>query len=104
VEELPAPAAGEPPPPTPEPKPTPLPPTATPPALPNGPGTIEFRRGGMRPPPIQGAWIVRPGDTLISIQRQTGIPVATLLRLNGLTENSTLRAGQTLITEARIEG
>lgn len=54
------------------------------------------------PPAQQGTWTVRSGDTLSRIQRKTGTPVATLLRLNGLTETSTLRPGQTLRTSGAL--
>ena len=48
------------------------------------------------PPAPRGAYIVKSGDTLSRINRNTGVPVSQLARLNGLTETSTLRAGQTL--------
>lgn len=48
------------------------------------------------PPAVQGAYIVKTGDTLSKIHRQTGVPVTQLLKLNGLAESSTIRPGQTL--------
>ncbi len=68
------------------------------------PAPASGRRGlatttvNLTPPATRGTWTVRTGDTLSRIQRQTGTPVATLLRLNGLTETSSLRIGQTLRT------
>ncbi len=50
------------------------------------------------PAPARGAWTVRTGDTLSRIQRETGTPISTLMRLNGLTDTSTLRVGQSLRT------
>jgi LysM repeat protein len=52
------------------------------------------------PPPAAGTYVVQSGDTLSRIQRRTGTPVASLLKLNKLTESSVIRPGQTL----RING
>ena len=54
----------------------------------------------LAPPAPRGAWTVRTGDTLSRIQRETGTPISTLMRLNGLTDTSTLRVGQTLRTSS----
>ena len=50
------------------------------------------------PPARRGSWTVRSGDTLSRIQRETGTPVSSLMRLNGLAETSILHPGQTLRT------
>lgn len=50
----------------------------------------------LAPPAPAGSYLVQSGDTLSRIHRQTGIPVATLCRTNGLTETSVLRPGQKL--------
>lgn len=50
----------------------------------------------LTPPAPQGMYIVASGDTLTRIQRRTGVSLASLLKLNGLTETSTIRPGQSL--------
>jgi LysM repeat protein len=50
------------------------------------------------PPPTPGSYTVQTGDTLSRISRQTGVSASRLMTLNGLTEDSTLRIGQTLRT------
>lgn len=50
----------------------------------------------LTPPAMEGTYIVGSGDTLSRIQRTTKVPVTTLMKLNGLTETSTIRPGQTL--------
>jgi len=52
------------------------------------------------PPPQAGTYLVQSGDTLNRIQRRTGTPVASLMKLNNLSESSILRPGQKL----RIKG
>ncbi len=53
-------------------------------------------------------YVVRKGETLASIARRTGVPVAELARLNGLAAKARLRPGTHLITEvqerARADG
>ena len=53
------------------------------------------------PPPIPGSYTVQSGDTLGRIQHRTGTSVASLMKLNGLKENSILRPGQKLATNSR---
>ncbi len=48
---------------------------------------------------LAGGYVVQPGDTLWSISRRTGVPVAVLQRLNGLAEGS-IRVGQRLALDA----
>ncbi|MGD8253905.1 MAG: LysM peptidoglycan-binding domain-containing protein, partial [Syntrophobacterales bacterium] len=43
-----------------------------------------------------GHYIVRPGETLSHIARKTGVPIATLKKLNRI-EGSFLRAGARLL-------
>ncbi len=49
-----------------------------------------------QPAPSGIAHIVRPGQTLWSIAREHGVPIEALIRANGLTPTSKLRAGQRL--------
>lgn len=46
--------------------------------------------------PIDGAHVVRPGDTLFAISRSTGVGVAELARANNLRAPYALNVGQTL--------
>lgn len=46
--------------------------------------------------PASGTYVVRPGDTLYQIAQRHGIDVATLVRLNNISDPSQLRVGQTL--------
>jgi len=46
--------------------------------------------------PATGTYVVRPGDTLYQIAQRHGIDVATLVRLNNISDPSQLRVGQTL--------
>jgi peptidoglycan endopeptidase LytF len=48
------------------------------------------------PTPRNAPYVVQSGDTLSRIQRRTGVPVSSLLRLNGLTEASVIYPGQKL--------
>jgi LysM repeat protein len=50
------------------------------------------------PPATAGTYIIQSGDTLSRISSRTGLSAAKLMALNGLTEDSTLRIGQTLRT------
>ena len=43
-----------------------------------------------------GNYIVQPGDTLYSIARRSGMSLNTLLSINGLSQSSVIRPGQTL--------
>lgn len=71
--------------------------TASRPATPvTKPGNPRSTTVDITPPAPQGAYIVKSGDTLSKIQRQTGVPVSQLLKLNGLADSSTIRPGQTL--------
>lgn len=52
--------------------------------------------GGPVAPATGGTYVVRPGDTLYKIAQSNGIEVATLTRLNNITDPSQLRVGQVL--------
>lgn len=43
-----------------------------------------------------GTYVVKPGDTLYKIAQEHNVDVATLVRLNGISDPSQLRVGQTL--------
>ena len=47
-----------------------------------------------------GAYTVRRGDTLYSVSRRTGAPVAQLVQLNHLSDPNRLQVGQVLMTGA----
>jgi murein DD-endopeptidase MepM/ murein hydrolase activator NlpD len=55
--------------------------------------TAKLRRG---PPAVSLAHVVRPGQTLWGVAREHGVPVKALIRANGLTPTTRLRAGQRL--------
>jgi murein DD-endopeptidase MepM/ murein hydrolase activator NlpD len=57
-------------------------------------GTTAKLRGGQ--PAASLAHVVRPGQTLWGIAREHGVPVEALIRANGLTPTTRLRAGQRL--------
>jgi len=44
-------------------------------------------------PPVQGAYIVRPGDTLSGLAAQTGVPTAQMAFMNGLAPTARLLIG-----------
>jgi membrane-bound lytic murein transglycosylase D len=46
------------------------------------------------------SWVVKRGETLASISRHTGVPIAELARLNGLATKARLHPGAHLIVEA----
>ena len=46
--------------------------------------------------PASGTYVVRPGDTLYKIAQEHNVDVATLVRLNGISDPGQLRVGQTL--------
>lgn len=50
--------------------------------------------------PVSGSYIVKPGDTLYKIAQSQGVDVATLISLNGISDPSQLKVGQSL----RISG
>ncbi len=52
------------------------------------------------PPPRQQEWLVKPGDTLSFIARQTGVKVRDLMRANHL-RRSLLHPGQRLVIPSR---
>jgi LysM repeat protein len=62
----------------------------------------DSRKGGnqaaqkVRPKTKASTYVVESGDTLISISRQTGIPLATILELNPEVDPQLLNAGETL--------
>ena len=47
-------------------------------------------------PPAQGAYIVRPGDTLSALAAQTGVPAAQMAYMNGLAPDAHLLIGTVL--------
>ncbi|MDX6689535.1 MAG: hypothetical protein QOG15_992 [Solirubrobacteraceae bacterium] len=55
-------------------------------------GTANTGAGNGAPPP-QGAYIVRPGDTLTGLAAQSGVPVAQMAYMNGLSPNAQLLTG-----------
>jgi LysM repeat protein len=54
-------------------------------------------RGSLKRAKTRQVHVVARGDSLSAIARKTGVPVASLLSLNGLKPSATLRAGQTLV-------
>jgi membrane-bound lytic murein transglycosylase D len=54
-------------------------------------------RGSLKRASSRQVHVVARGDSLSAIARKTGVPVASLLSLNGLKPSATLRAGQTLM-------
>jgi LysM repeat protein len=62
----------------------------------------DARKGGnqaaqeARPKTKASTYVVKSGDTLVSIARQTGIPLATILELNPEVDPQLLIAGETL--------
>nr|NIR13224.1 LysM peptidoglycan-binding domain-containing protein [Desulfobacterales bacterium] len=57
---------------------------------------FEGRDSRGRTEVASGHYIVRPGDTLGHIARKTGVPIATLKKLNRI-EGSLLRVGVRLL-------
>jgi LysM repeat protein len=55
--------------------------------------TAPSRDGAARRP---RTYVVRPGDTLSGISARTGVPLATLQRLNKGLDSQTLQSGQRL--------
>jgi len=51
-------------------------------------------------PTTGGTYVVRPGDTLYKIAQANGMELATLTRLNNITDPSQLRVGQVLRLDA----
>ncbi len=47
-------------------------------------------------PPAQGAYVVRPGDTLSGLAAQTGVPTAQMAFMNGLAPDAHILAGTVL--------
>ncbi|MBQ3810947.1 MAG: LysM peptidoglycan-binding domain-containing protein, partial [Kiritimatiellae bacterium] len=43
------------------------------------------------------AYVVQPGDTLLGISAKTGVPVATLMKNNGIDNPNAIRAGRALV-------
>jgi len=56
----------------------------------------DMSSGASSTAPASGTYVVRPGDTLYQIAQKNGVDVATLTRLNGISDPSQLRVGQTL--------
>ncbi|MGH2920177.1 MAG: LysM peptidoglycan-binding domain-containing protein, partial [Solirubrobacteraceae bacterium] len=64
-------------------------------------GAAALARSGITPaatagtgaPPPQGAYIVRSGDTLTGLAAQTGVPVAQMAYMNGLSATAQLLTG-----------
>jgi len=54
-------------------------------------------RGSLKRAKSRQVHVVKRGDSLSAIARKTGVPVASLMSLNGLKPSATLRAGQTLV-------
>ena len=48
------------------------------------------------PPPAESTYVVRPGDSLVTIARRFNTTVTTLVRLNGITNPNLIFVGQTL--------
>jgi len=65
-------------------------------------GGGEPTRGEQRQRPAPAAYVVRSGDTLIAIARETGVPVARIEALNPEVDPQLLIAGEKLkLREAR---
>ena len=60
----------------------------------SGNGTSQHTQ--KRPKTTAGTYVVKSGDTLVSIAHRTGIPVAHILALNPEVDPQILIAGQTL--------
>lgn len=67
-------------------------------------GLNEFREDEVLQPVVDLApvtpdveYVVKKGDSLWKISREFGLSLKTLLEANGLTQNSTIQAGQTLV-------
>ncbi|MBX5470571.1 MAG: LysM peptidoglycan-binding domain-containing protein [Thermoleophilaceae bacterium] len=65
-------------------------------ARPNAAGASDSTRssGGGAQRPARRAYTVRPGDTLVSISRKTGVPVTRIEELNPELDPQSLVAGQ----------
>lgn len=61
------------------------------------PPRTTSRRPSTRPAQGEQAYEIQPGDTAWSISRRYGVTMAELLERNGLTEDSVIKAGSTLI-------
>ena len=56
-------------------------------------GTATGTSSGAQAPPAQGAYTVRPGDTLSGLAAQAGVPMAQMAYMNGLDPAGILPAG-----------
>ena len=67
-------------------------------SLPGGASTTSAPAAAATPSPSAGAGhVIRSGDTIASIAKQTGTTVQALLAANGLSMTSTIYAGRTLV-------
>ncbi len=63
--------------------------------------------GSLRPPPPAWTWqggtpiVVRPGETLETISRRYGVPVAAIVQVNRITNRTTLHPGEHLVIPRR---
>jgi membrane-bound lytic murein transglycosylase D len=72
--------------------------SALPPKVAMAAARVDARAGPSR---VRAVHVVRRGDTLSSIAKRHGMSVATLARLNGISQGRTIRAGQRLAISAR---
>jgi membrane-bound lytic murein transglycosylase D len=72
--------------------------SALPPKVAMAAARVDARAGPSR---VRAVHVVRRGDTLSSIAKRHGMSVATLARLNGISQSRTIRAGQRLSISAR---
>jgi LysM repeat protein len=78
--------------------------SATPSAAKSSAGAAEKEAPEQGQPPAQAtpaevayiSYVVKKGDTLYSLSRQYGIPVAELQQINGIEDPQSLKAGQTI--------
>jgi soluble lytic murein transglycosylase-like protein len=66
------------------------------PAAQTGTESSEVSEAGESAPPPQGAYIVRPGDTLSAIAARSGVSAAQIAWMNGLSVDGPLLAGTPL--------
>lgn len=59
-------------------------------------GNGAFQHTQKRPKSAAGTYVVKSGDTLVSIAHRTGVPVGHILALNPEVDPQILIAGQTL--------
>jgi LysM repeat protein len=56
--------------------------------------------GAVAATPQPGTYIVQPGDTLYGIAVRTKVPLQALMQANGISDPTTIQAGQVLVLPA----